>query len=100
MEKLLKKDVKFQWSEQCQEILDVLKMVTATILVFPDQKKAFHVHVDVLSVALGVVLAQPSKGSIDHLITFSSIKLSTTEKNYTSMQREGLAMVYGLQNFQ
>ena len=36
MEKLLKKDVKFQWSEQFQEILDVLKnnMLIAPILVF------------------------------------------------------------------
>ena len=35
MEKLLKKDVKFQWSEQCQESLDVLNknMITTPILV-------------------------------------------------------------------
>ena len=37
MEKLLKKDVKFQWNEQCQESLYVLKdnMVSSPILVFP-----------------------------------------------------------------
>ena len=41
MEKLLKKDVKFQWNEKCQESLDVLinKMVTTPILVFPYWKK-------------------------------------------------------------
>ena len=41
MEKLLKKYVKFQWNEKCQESLDVLKnkMVTAPILVFPSWKK-------------------------------------------------------------
>lgn len=38
MEKLLKKDVNFQWSEECQKSLDVLKekMVIAPIMVFPD----------------------------------------------------------------
>ena len=38
MDKLLKKDVKFQWSEQCQESLNFLKnkMVTTPILVFLD----------------------------------------------------------------
>ena len=41
MEKLLKKDVKFLWNEECQKSLDTLKekMVTAPILVFPDWTK-------------------------------------------------------------
>ena len=48
MEKLLKHDVKYEWNEECQKSLDILKekMVTAPILVFPDWKKPFHVHVD------------------------------------------------------
>jgi hypothetical protein len=50
MEKLLKKEAKFQWNEECQQGLDTLKqkMVTTPILVFPDWKKEFHVHVVVL----------------------------------------------------
>ena len=38
MEKLLKKYVKFQWNEKCQESLDVLKdnMVATLIFVFLD----------------------------------------------------------------
>ena len=51
------------------------------------------------SITLGVVLTQPGEGSIDHPISFTGRKLSTTEKNYTTMEREGLAMVYVLQNF-
>lgn len=41
MEKLLKKDIKFCWDEECQSNLDVLKerMVTTSILVFLDWKK-------------------------------------------------------------
>ena len=46
MEKLLKKDIRFQWNEDCQQGLDTLKekMVTTLILVFPDWEKPFHVH--------------------------------------------------------
>ena len=38
MEKLLRKDTKFQWNEDCQHGLDTMKenMVTTPILVFPD----------------------------------------------------------------
>jgi hypothetical protein len=41
MEKLLKKDTKYQWNDECQQSLDILKekMVTAPILVFPDWAK-------------------------------------------------------------
>ena len=74
-------------------------MVTAPILVFPDWSKEFHVHVDASSIALGIVLAQSGEGNIDHPIAFASRKLSTTEKNFTTIEREGLAMVYALQKF-
>jgi len=60
LEKLLKKDTKYWWIKECQHNFDILKekMVTAPILVFPNWKKEFHVHVDVSSVVLGIILAQ------------------------------------------
>jgi hypothetical protein len=74
-------------------------MVTVPILVFPDWTKEFHVHVDASSISLGSVLAQLRGGDIDHPLAFASRKLSTTKINYTSTEREGLAMVYALQKF-
>jgi hypothetical protein len=74
-------------------------MVTAPILVFPDWRKEFHMHVDASSISLGVVLAQSRVGDIDHPLAFASRKLSTAEINYTTTEREGLAMVYVLQKF-
>jgi hypothetical protein len=74
-------------------------MVTAPILVFLDWSKEFHVHVDASSTALGEVLAQPREGDINHPLSFASRKLSTVEINYTTTEREGLAMVYALQKF-
>jgi hypothetical protein len=60
------------------------KMVTAPILVFPDWSKEFHMHVDAYSIALGVVLAQPRIGDIDHPLAFAHRKLSIAEINYTT----------------
>ena len=61
MEKLLRKDSKLQWNEDCQRGFDILKekMVTAPILVFPDWERTFHVHVDASTLTLGAILAQP-----------------------------------------
>jgi hypothetical protein len=101
MENLLKKDCLFIWIEEFQQSFDTLKqkMVTMPTLVFPDCTKEFHVHVDASSIALRVVPTQPRTGYIDHPLAFSSKKLSTTEINYTTTEREGLAMVYALQKF-
>jgi hypothetical protein len=74
-------------------------MVIAPILVFPDWSKEFHMHVDTSSITLGVVLAQPGTGYFDHPLSLASRKLSTAEINYTTTEREGLAMVYALHNF-
>ena len=61
-------------------------MVIALILVFPDWKFPFHVHVDASSIALGVILAQPGEGLV-HPIAFSRRKLSLAERNYTIIER-------------
>jgi len=87
----LKKEVKFQWNEGCQQSLDTLKknLVTMPILVFPNWKKKFHVHVDASSIAVGEVLAELGEGDLDHPITFSSRNLSSTKHNYTTTKHEG-----------
>ena len=74
-------------------------MATAPILVFIDWKNEFDVHVDSLSVALGMILTHPGEILIDHPISFTNTKLSTAEKNDTMMERECLTMVYVLQKF-
>jgi hypothetical protein len=74
-------------------------MVIVPILVFPDWNKEFHVHVDESSISLGAFLGKPREGDIDHPLAFSSRKLSTTKINYTTTEREGLAMVYALYTF-
>jgi hypothetical protein len=59
IERLLKKDTRFQWNEECQQGLDTLKenMVTTPILVFPDWENTFHAHIDASTIALGAILA-------------------------------------------
>ena len=48
---------------------------------------------------MGFILAQPGEGDLDHPIAYASRKLSFAEQNYTTMEREVVAMVYALQKF-
>lgn len=45
------------------------------------------------------MLTQANEGEMDHPTTFTSRKLSKVKKNYSTLEREGLAMVYALQKF-
>jgi hypothetical protein len=69
MEKLLRKDNKFQWNEDCQHRLDTLKekTVTAPIVIFLDWENTFHVNVDASTIELGAILVQPGSGELDLL---------------------------------
>ena len=77
----MKCDAKFEWTMECQKSLDILKenMVTAPILVFPNWKVTFHVHVDASSITLRIIIAQLGEGALDHPIAFASRKLSSVE---------------------
>ena len=57
----------------------------------------FHAHVDASCITLGAVLTQEGGEGLDHPIVFASQRLSKEEKNYSTTEREGIAMVYSLQ---
>ncbi|KAG8496656.1 hypothetical protein CXB51_007792 [Gossypium anomalum] len=56
--KLLQKDVKFEWSEKCQNSFDQLKtlLTEAPVLVQPESGKEFVIYSDALLISLGFVL--------------------------------------------
>ncbi|KAG8485189.1 hypothetical protein CXB51_021329 [Gossypium anomalum] len=56
--KLLQKDVKFEWSEKCQNSFDQLKalLTEAPVLVQPESGKEFVIYSDASLIGLGCVL--------------------------------------------
>ena len=56
-------------------------------------------HIDASTYALGCILTQPHEHNMDFPVTYASRKLNSTEKNYTTTEREGLAMVYAVNKF-
>ena len=79
------KETRYVWMQECQEVLDLLnyELVIASILIFPYWTNIFHVHVETYSFTLGVVLAYPREGNIDHPVSFVIQKLLDAERNYT-----------------
>ena len=93
--------IEFKWSDKCQESYDKLKkaLASAPILKQPNWDIIFHVHIDASNFAIGCVLAQPGDHKLDYPISFASRQLCDAEINYTTTEREGLAMVYAVKKF-
>lgn len=74
----------------------IKKLVGAPILVFSNLNVEFYMHVDASSIALGGVLVQLGERDLNDLVYFASRILSQVAHNYTTMEREGLTVVYAL----
>ena len=90
-----------KWDNECDKAFEYLKkaITTAPILIAPDWKKPFRCHIDASSAAVGGTLTQLDESGHDKVIAFFSKKLSLTEQNYTTNDRELLGLIYFLQRF-
>lgn len=98
---LLKKDSDFVWTQQCQEAFDRIKAILASspVLISPDFEKQFKMAVDACDVGIGSVLFQESSDGVDHPICYFSKKLEPHQKNYSTIEKECLALLLSLQHF-
>ena len=97
---LLKKDTKFQWSEDCENAFNVLKtkLIEAPILRYPEFDKEFILSVDSSEYSIGFVLSQEQEGKL-HPICFGGRALRDNELKWHITDKEGLALVEGIQHF-
>ncbi|KAA3473766.1 DNA/RNA polymerases superfamily protein [Gossypium australe] len=84
------KDVKFEWSEKCQQSFDQLKalLTEAPVLVQPESGKEFVIYSDASLNSLGCVLMQEGK-----IVAYASRQLKPHEKNYPTHDLELAAIV-------
>ncbi|KAA3487674.1 DNA/RNA polymerases superfamily protein [Gossypium australe] len=91
--RLLQKDVRFEWSDKCQNSFDRLKilLIEAPVLVQPESGKEFVINSDASLIGLGCVLMQEGK-----VIAYASRQLKPHEKNYPTHDFELAAIVFAL----
>jgi len=96
---LLKKGVRFEWSTECQQAYDTLKLelMTKPILALPTDDGTYMLDADVSNFGLGAVLSQEQFGT-ERVIAYSSRTMSKAEQRYDTTN-ELLAVVNGLKQF-
>ncbi|OAE26957.1 hypothetical protein AXG93_225s1000 [Marchantia polymorpha subsp. ruderalis] len=94
--KMLKKDEPYEWGKKQQLTFEALKakLTTAPVLRSPDWERPFHVYVDKLPFAIGVVLSQKDDNKKDYPIYFASRQLSAEEvyNNLEGSVRNGVLL--------
>nr|XP_009799831.1 PREDICTED: uncharacterized protein LOC104245836 [Nicotiana sylvestris] len=99
--KLLEKDVTFNFDDACLKEFKELKkkLVTAPIIVAPDLSFPFELMCDVSDLGIGAVLGQRTD-KVFYSIYYASKTLDDAQLNYTTTEKELLAVVWAFKKFQ
>ena len=91
--KLLRKGVKFEWSDKCQNSFEQLKemLVEAPVLTQPTSGKEYTLYSDASDISLGCVFMQDGK-----VVAYVSRQLKPHEQNYPTHDLELAVVVFAL----
>ncbi|XP_057738076.1 uncharacterized protein LOC130955264, partial [Arachis stenosperma] len=97
---LLAANTPFIFDNECLQAFETLKakLVTAPVISAPDWTLPFELMCDASDHAIGAVLGQ-RHGKLLHVIYYGSRILNDAQKNYTTTEKELLAVVYALDKF-
>ena len=98
---LLRKDVEWGWSKEEQKAFDNSKslLTTDTLLVHFNPDLPLILMCDASSYGIGAVLAHGMPDGTERPIGYASRSLSKAERNYSQIEREALALVFGVKKF-
>ncbi|KII61548.1 Retrovirus-related Pol polyprotein from transposon 17.6 [Thelohanellus kitauei] len=98
---LTKNDAIFHWSNTQQHAFDHLKQILASdqILVHFDQNLPVGISCDASNIGIGCVLFHRFKDSSERPICYASKVLSETQKRYSQIHKEALAIIFALKRF-
>ena len=95
LHQLLKKDQKFEWTTECQETFDKLKVIITSqpVLAIFNPNERCILETDASKLGLGAVLKQKGSDEQLHPIGYFSKKLTKHQQNYSITELECLAVI-------
>lgn len=89
------------WSKECQGAFEKIKslLLSVPVLKAPDFEKPFKLQVDASDIGAGAVLLQEGHHGIDHPVCYYSYKFNKHQVNYSTTEKETMALLLALQHF-
>lgn len=97
---LLRKKHTFVWSLDQEGAFRTIKekLVSAPVLCCPDFSRPFVIQTDASDYGIGAVLTQEYPDG-EHVISYISRSLNRAERNYSTTQKECLAVIWAVEKF-
>ncbi|GFT92610.1 retrovirus-related Pol polyprotein from transposon 17.6 [Trichonephila clavipes] len=100
LQSLLKRGVEFHWGPEEVEAFNSLKkaLTSDPVLGMYDERASTEIHTDASGYGIGAVLVQ-IQNNVEKVIAYASRTLTRAEKNYSTTERECLAIVWATNKF-
>ena len=98
---LLQKEKKWIWSSKCTQAVQTAKqlLTASNILIHYDPTLPLKLVADASQYGLGAIITHVLPGGEEKPIAFASRSLSKSEQNHAQIDKEALALIYGVQKF-
>ncbi len=92
----LKKRAPIKWTDDKQHAFDKMRLLMAAdaLAAYPDHNKRFDVYTDASDFQLGACIIQEGRP-----VAYFSQKLTRSQQNYTTIEKEMLSIVATLEDF-
>lgn len=100
--KLCSPKVPFEWSVECQHAFESAKslLCSTPVLAAPNFSRPFKLEVDASATGAGAVLLQDDEEGVCHPVCYFSAKFKPHQLNYSTIEKEALALLLALQHFE
>ena len=98
--RVLEKDTKFDFDEACKIAFEKIRarLVIALVIATPDWNKSFEIMCDASDFSMGAVLGQRVEKTFK-AIYYASKTFNEAQENYSTTEKEMLAMVFSCEKF-
>lgn len=97
---LLKKGIKYEWSDECKLAFEAVKtkLMSSEVLAHYSPELPLVLTTDASGAGVGAVISHLTEEG-ERPIAYASRVLNSAEKGYAQIEREALAIIYGVRKF-
>ena len=98
---LLCKDSNWRWTKDCEQAFQAAKskLISSHVLVHYNPELPLRLAGDASNYGIGAVISHMMPDGSERPVAFASCTLTSSERNYSQIEKEALSLVYGVRKF-